>query len=138
MNKTIEIKKSTIRNSLLSIIIGFSVLYGIEHFGNFSYIANNPIEYDGYGRPKIVTSIDSKTKISEISFKTYFDNQVKTAGNGFSIYDLSYVDTEFNNYQAKSYYYTQATIKDYKYGLYISLCLFLASLFFTTFKIKLS
>jgi hypothetical protein len=138
MNKTIEIKKSTIRNFLLSFIIGFSVLYGLEHLGNFSYIADNPIEYDGNGRPKMVTSVDSKTTLSEINFKTYFNNQVKTAGNGFSIYDLSYDNTEFNNYQAKSYFYTQATIEDYKYGLYFSLGLFLISLFFTNFKFKLS
>ena len=138
MNKTIEIKKSTLRNSLLSIIIGFSVLYGLEHLGSFSYIMDSPPEYDGYGRPKMVTYTSGSTKVSSIYFISYFDNKVTTSGNGFDVGDLNYADTDFDKYSVKSYYYTQATIEDYKYGLYISLGLFLATLFFTTFKIKLS
>ena len=138
MNKTIEIKKSTIRNFLLSFIIGFSVLYGLEHFGKFSYIANSPTEYDEYGRVKMVTYISGSTKVSSIYFTSYFDNKIETGGNGFDVGDLNYADTDFDKYSVKSYYYTQATIADYKYGLYISLGLFLISLFFSHFKIKLS
>lgn len=138
MNKTIEIKKSTIRNFFLSFIIGFSVLYGLEHFGKFSYITNSPTEYDEYGRVKMVTYISVSTKVASIFYNSYFGNKIETKGNGFDVGDLNYSETDFDKYEVKSYYYTQATIKDYKYGLYISLGLFLASLFFTTFKIKLS
>ena len=37
MNRTITIKKSTLRNFILSFFLGFSLLFGIEHFGTFSY-----------------------------------------------------------------------------------------------------
>ncbi|MCD0474036.1 hypothetical protein LPB87_06470 [Flavobacterium sp. EDS] len=138
MNKTIEIKKSTIRNIFISIIIGFSALYGIEHLGTFSYLADSPPQYDEQGRPYLEYQIPATTKVSKITYKTYFGNLVETEGNGFDVYDLNYAGTEFNKYSSKSYYYTQAILKDFKYGLFISLILFLISLFFTTFKIKLS
>ena len=50
----------------------------------------------------------------------------------------NYTDSDFKKYSVKSFYYTQATMKDYKYGIYISLVLFIISLFFTNFKIKLT
>ena len=138
MSKTIEIKKIHIRNLLLSFILGFGILYGLEHLGVFSYIADSPTEYDSMGRAKMVTYISGDTKVSRIYFDTYFSNRVETSGNNFSVADLNYSDTEFKKYTTKSYYYTQATIKDFKYGIYISLVLFLITLFFTNFKIKLS
>ena len=46
MSKTIEIKKVHIRNLILSFILGFSILYGLEHFGKFEYIPDVPNEYD--------------------------------------------------------------------------------------------
>lgn len=138
MNKTIEIKKSTIRNFFISITIGFSILYGIEHLGTFSYLTNSPQQYDEQGRPYLEYQIPATTKVSRIMYKTYFGNLVETDGNGFDVFDLNYAGTEFSKYSSKSYYYTQATIKDFKYALFISLGLFLIALFFSTFKFKLS
>jgi hypothetical protein len=129
MNKTIDIKKSTIRNFLLSLIIGFSVLYGLEHFGKFSYITNSPTEYDEYGRVKMITYTMGTTKVASIFYDSYFGNKIETKGNGFDVGDLNYSETDFDKYEVKSYYYTQATIAEYKYGLYISLGLFLITFY---------
>ena len=139
MSKTIEIKKVHIRNLFLSFILGFGILYGLEHFGQFSYTSkyshtNEPTEVEG------ITQYYNNygDKVREIVYKTIFNSEIKTYGNGFTIYDFSFKDTDFNKYSIKSYYYTQATMKDYKYAIYISLGLFIISLFFTNFKIKLT
>lgn len=139
MSKTIEIKKEHIRNLFLSVIVGFGILFGLEHFGEFSYISkyshiNEPTEVEG-----IKQSYNNYgDTVDKIIYNTLFNSEVITYGNGFTIYDFSFKDSDFNKYSIKSYYYTQATIKDYKFGIYISLGLFIVSLFFTNFKIKLT
>ena len=138
MIKTIEIRKLYIRNLILSFTAGFVILYGLQHFGNFSYIVNSPTEYDSLGRMKMENYISGDTKVSRIYFQTYFDNKIETEGNNFSVADLNYANTEFKKYSTKSYYYTKATIEDFKYGIYISLGLFILTIFFTNIKIKLT
>lgn len=138
MSKTIEIKKVHIRNFILSFILGFGILYGLEHFGKFSYISDSPTEYDSSGRVKLTTYVSANTRVITIYYETFFKNKIETYDNGFDVGDLNYSDTDFDKYSVKSYYYTQATLKDFKFGIYISLGLFLLTLFFTNFKIKLS
>jgi len=138
MSKTIEIKKVYIRNFLLSFILGFVILYGLEHFGKFSYIADTPKQYDSNGRTVLVNYVNINTKVSYIYFETFFKNTVQTSGNGFIISDINYSDSEFNKYSSKSFYYTKAVISDLKYGVYISLGLFLFSLILTNYKLKIS
>lgn len=137
MSKTIEIKKVHIRNLILSFILGFGILYGLEHFGKFSYITDSPPQ-NSYEKPSLVQYVPATTKILRVYFDSYFDNRIETSGNGFDLYDMNYSDGDFKKYSVKSYYYTQATIRDFKYGIYISLGLFVISLFFTNFKIKLT
>lgn len=135
MNRTITIKKSTLRNFILSFFLGFSLLFGIEHFGTFSYkIDYENIEIDNHRLPDLVPG---NTKILYIVYTSYFENKIKTSGNGFTIYDLNVRDSDFFKYQNKCYYYTQATIMDYKYGLIFSVIIFLITLFLSNFKIKL-
>jgi hypothetical protein len=138
MSKTIEIKKIHIRNFLLSYILGFVILYGLEHFGKFSYLVNSPKQYDSLGRVVLSSYVDISTKVSNIYFETFFKNKVQTSGNGFAISDINYSDSEFNKYSSKSFYYTKAVISDFKYGVYIASGLFLISLFLTNYKIKIS
>lgn len=134
MSKTIEIKKATIRNLFLSFILGFAVLFGLEHFGTFKYIL---VRTSFEGRPTFEQQVPATTKVSTIEYHTFFKNLFTTDGNGFDAYDLNYSGTEFNTYATKSYYYTQAVIKDFIYGIYISLGIFILSILFSTFKIKL-
>jgi|SRR5690606_24167074 len=138
MSKTITVKKIHIRNLILSFLLGFIILYTLEHFGKFSYIANSPTQYTSTGKIKMTNYVSADTDVTNIFYTTFFDKSIKTSGNNFTVGDLNYADTEFDKYEIKSYYYTQATIEDFKYGLYISLGLFLLSLFFTEFKIKLT
>lgn len=135
MNKTITIKKSTLRNFILSFFLGFSILFGIEHFGTFSYkVDYENIEIDNHSLSQLVPG---NTKILYIVYTSYFDNKIKTSGNGFTIYDLNVHESDFFKYKNKCYYYTQASIMDFKYGLIFSIIIFLLALFFSNFKIKL-
>ena len=135
MSKTITIKKTTIWNFILGFILGFSILFGIEHFGSFSYMVDyGNIEIDNHSWTQ---QVPGNTKIAYIEYTSYFGNKIKTSGNGFTIYDLNVHDSDFFKYQNKSYYYTQAMIMDYKYGLIFSIIIFLIALFFSNFKIKL-
>lgn len=138
MNKTIEIKKTTIRNFILSFIIGFSVLFVLEHFGKFSYTVNTPREYDSSGRLMAYSYVKGDTKVDRIYYDTYFGNKIESSGNNFTVADINYADTDFDKYSVQSYYYTKASITDSKYGIYISLILFIIALFFSIFKIKFS
>lgn len=138
MSKTIEIKKVHIRNLFLSIIVGFGVLFILEHFGQFSYIAenNNPIRYDNE-KPRFSEFISNDTNVRNIYFTTFFGDQVITAGNGFLVKDIGYSDGEFYTYSNKIYYIVEAVKTDLKYGFYFSLGLFLLTLLFSIFKFKL-
>lgn len=138
MSKEIEIKKTHVKNLFLSFLIGFLTLYGLEHFGKFSYLANSPTTYDEQGRAQMISYIPYNTKISSLIYNTFFGESVTTSGNGFDIADVNFKDTDFDKYSVKSYYYTQATLIDFKYGIYISLGLFLTMLFFSIFKFKFS
>lgn len=135
MGTTLEIRKIHIRNFIFSFVLGFGILFGLEHFGKFEYRYES--NYTDNTKPTFSREISYDTKVTEITYKTYFSKKVSTNGNGFTIADLNFADTEFNNYPAKSYYYTQSTMKDLIYGIYISIGLFIVSLFFTTFKIKI-
>lgn len=137
MSKTLEIKKIYIRNMFLSIIFGFSLLYLLEHFGRFSYIPDSPNQNEST-KISLVISLPVRTKVLNISFNTFFGDLVETRGNGYSIYDMIHEEGGFNKYSVKSYYYTQATIKDFKYGVYFSIATFIISLLLTNFKIKLT
>ena len=137
MSKTIEINKTHIRNLILSIILGFGILYGLEHLGKFSYVADTPNQNNNE-KPSFVQNVPSTTKVLKIYYNSFFSNRIETEGNGFDLYDMNYKDTKFNKYSTKSYYYTKATIKDFKYGIYISLGIFMITLFFSQFKIKLT
>ncbi len=136
MNKTIEIKKTHIRNLFLSFLIGFLILFTLEHFGKFSFVAPTPTTYDSQDRINMVSQVPYTTELSTIYYESFFGEKISTSGNNFTIYDLSFKDTDFDKYSVKSYYYTQAAIVDLKYGIYISVCLFLTTVFLSIFKFK--
>ena len=136
MSKEIKIRKKNILFLIISIIVGFGILYTFEHFGEFNFLMpSTNTEYNSKGQIKMYSEQKLDAKVRKIYYTTYFGNTVETDGNGFTIGDMmSYGD--FNNYENKSYYYTKAMFKDYLYGLYFSLAIFLIFIFFSYFKIK--
>lgn len=138
MSKIIEIKKLHIRNLFLSFILGFGILFILEHFGKFSYIAenNNPAKYDNE-KLDFSEFISNDANVKNIYYTTFFDKQIITGGNGFFVKDIGYSDGEFYTYSNKIYYIVEAAKTDLKYGFYFSFGLFFISVFFSIFKLKL-
>lgn len=135
MAKEIVIKKFYIKSLFISFIIGFGILYGLQHFGNFKYIANSPINPND--KPSTTSYVSFGTEVSTIQFHTFFDNIIQTRGNGFTVSDMHTSGSEFNSYKTKVYYYTEAVKKEYMYGIIISLALYFLTILFHNFKIKI-
>lgn len=137
MSRIIEIKKVHVKYLLISFVIGFITLYGLEHFGEFSYLTESS-GISSNEKPSLSEYIPWTTKVSQIYYQSYFENEVKTEGNGFDVSDVNNSDTEFNKYAVLSFYYTKALIADLKYGIYISFTIFIIILLLTNIKIKLT
>lgn len=134
--KTIQVKKLHIKYFVLSFILGFVILFVLEHFGSFSFDYDYDVDEPIGVKPSLTVSVPYSTKLREITFHTFFEKEVKTGGNGFTIADMVWSEGEFKKYSVKSYYYTKALCEDYVYGVYISLMLFLILIFFSNFKFK--
>lgn len=139
MARTIKIRKYLIRNLLLSFIIGGSLLYCLEHFGHFKYFAHSdtPLK-DQQGNYNLTVYHKSSDMVYRIIYISFYDSEIETAGNGYNVGDFAYSSSDFNKYSVKSYYYTQATFKDFKYAICFSISIFALTLFFTEIKIKLT
>ncbi|MBB6680829.1 hypothetical protein H4O20_05180 [Aequorivita sp. 609] len=134
---TIKIKKYLIRNLLFSFVIGFGLLYILEHFGEFKYIANSDTPtYDKNGMINFTVYHKPTDLIISIIYISFFNSEVKTEGNGYNVGDLAYSNSNFYTYPVKSYYYTKAALLDIKYAFYFSITIFAFTLIFTEFKIK--
>lgn len=138
MSKIIEIKKKHVRNLFLSFVLGGIILFGLEHFGKFSYILHSSTTYDEQGRINMISYVSPETKVMLIHYDSFFGNRVTTDGNGFEYKDLAYNDAGFFEYSKKIYYITESLKLDYKYGICISFGLFIITVFLITFKIKLT
>lgn len=137
MKKEIKIKSSYIVYLIFSILFGFSILYILQHYGKFSYMAKTLPKQENE-KASFVEFVSPETGVVNITFETFFKNTVTTNGNGFNVGDLYYSDSNFYKYSNKSYYFTQAVLKDYIYGLYLSLAILVLLIFFSEFKIKIS
>lgn len=136
MPKTIVIKKATIFKFVLSFILGFVILYGLEHYGKFSFLEEQTISQNQ--KPSFTRDISLDANLNTIIYSTFFGKEIRTDGNGFQVKDIYFSSGIFHKYTNKSYYYTKSTIEDYKYGLYFSLGIFILLIFFTYVKIKIS
>jgi hypothetical protein len=138
MSKTIEIKKIHIRNLIISFVLGFISLYGLEHFGKFHYIpVYNDSKYDSDGRLNTNIEVPNTNSVALITYVSYFKTPTQKNGYEFTILDLIDSESNYNKYSYKSYYYIQSTLKDFKYAIYFSIIIFAITLLFTELKIKL-
>ena len=68
MSKTIEIKKVHIRNLFLSVIVGFGILFGLEHFGTFRY--EHSYTQNSNEKPAFEYQVPATTAVSTIKYET--------------------------------------------------------------------
>ncbi|TBH73870.1 hypothetical protein [Aquirufa nivalisilvae] len=136
MAHVIEIKARIINQFFISFLLGFSIVFGLQHYQKIEFMPEyTPTNISGL-KPSFEESIPYNTKISYLSMGTYFGNMYKEKGNGLMIIDL--YDNKVFNYEMKSRYYFEATVLDYKYGILISIICFIFILFIDNIKIKLT
>lgn len=133
--KIIKISTSSILAFFVSYIIGFIIVFTLNHFGKFSYIAdqtgvNNENSFIAY--------VPVTNQIADLYYTSFFDSKILIRYPGYQIADIQQKEGDFHIYSNKVQYYTNATIKDYLYILLIGSILFLAYIFFTKFKITLT
>lgn len=133
MSKTITINKKTLLVFLLSLVLGFGILFLIEHFGKFNSTYYPVRTETDYG---FIENTPSDTPLLSISYHTPFGSEVKTSGNGFTIFDMKYKDVGLNLYENKIYYILNGLKTDFLYGLLFSTIIFVITIFFKNFKIK--
>lgn len=136
--KIIEIKKQSLNYLISSFFIGFIILFGLEHFGKFTYDYDYDSTVPAGVKPSLTVSVPINTKLRKITFYSFFGNQVKTEGNGFTVADVAMPDGDFTRYPVKCYYYTKSLSVDFMYGICLSISIFLIFMFFSTFKFKLT
>lgn len=137
MKKEIKIRKSHIKNLLISCLAGFSILFALEHFGEFSFIIPSPTTYSNDGKINMQNFISDDLKASSIYYKSYFDNTVTTGGNGYTASDLKYKSGDFYSYSNKLFYILEAMKLDFVYGILIFLSIFTLTTTFSIFKFKI-
>lgn len=123
-----------IKISLLSLFLSITIVFVVEHFGEFSYLEVSDSSYSNSNNGKISfhRKIPLKAKVSTIHLKTPFGSYLTFNGNKFTVYEMLY--GSFNKYHNKADYYQEATIKDFKFIIYFGVAIF--SLLFLVFNFR--
>ena len=109
---TIKINSSIPKFLLLGIVLGIITVFGIEHFGKFSYLEEARYMPVQNGKPSFTREISMNTPISQIYFKTPFGSNLTFGGNGYKVSDMYFSNQGLHKYSNKVEYYVKATSKD--------------------------
>lgn len=133
MQRTITINKIHIRNFVISIFLGFILLFILEHKNEltFNSYSDNHNKNEGF---TWTTKVYLTDNVSNFKYMSYFGNETSISGNGFTVGDLYDEDAPPKSYMFKLYFYTESFRKDIIYGFYISLVIFITLTVFTIFK----
>jgi hypothetical protein len=137
MKKTITIRKDIPKSIIIGLAIGFIIVFVIEHFGEFSYIAKSESTYSG-GKINLVEYVSPKTPLQNIYLDTPLGNTLTFGGNDFTVGDMHYSRGEFQSYTTKIKYYFKATFVDFKFILLIGLLITLIIYLSKNFRVKLN
>lgn len=139
MRKTININRVHLIYLVVSLFLGFITLFVFEHFGNFSFLADNTNSYNPKSDKMVFSEpMSNDANVNTIYYNTFFGKKITTNGNGFLAKDIGYKNGDFHTYSNKLYYLVEALKIDYKYGLLFSLSIFCLLFFFNSYKIKLT
>lgn len=138
--KTIKLSSNIPKAIILGLILGFLTLLIVEHFGNFSYIADTSglPDRDSQGRILLSVPVTGTTPVSNIYYDSPLDTRLYISGSGWQVSDVAWADGDFYKYGNKLKYYLEAFTKDIKYAFLFGLGYAILILFFMNFKIKFS
>ena len=137
MKKTVTIKKDIPKSIALGFVISVILVFVIEHFGDFSYVANVENSNAG-GKINLVDYVSPKTPLQSIYFDSPFGSRTYFDGKGFTVGDMQFRRSNFKPYTNRVKYYFKATFYDFKYVLLIGLILAIMIYLAQNFKLKFS
>ncbi|MEY8849694.1 hypothetical protein AB9K26_12820 [Psychroserpens sp. XS_ASV72] len=137
MRKTITIRRGVIKAIIFGLLFGLILVFIVEHFGNFSYIANTA-NTNTNGKISLVDYLPPKTPLESIYFDTPFGNRLKFSGEDFTIGDMHYRRSEFKPYSNRVKYYFKATFQDFKYVFIIGIIVAVLIHIVNNYKLKLN
>uniref|UniRef100_UPI0040485A2E bZIP transcription factor n=1 Tax=Mariniflexile sp. TaxID=1979402 RepID=UPI0040485A2E len=132
--KNIKASLQITKAIVFGLLLGFTMVFAIEHFGKFSYMEE--VDYSknnlSNGKLSFTRDIPYNAKISKIHLTTPFDTYLTFDGGNYIVVDMY---SSFQEYPNKLKYYFKATIKDFKYIVYISIGFFIVILLLTNYKL---
>lgn len=137
MKKTITIKRDIPKAIIIGLLFGLILVFVVEHFGNFSYIAKTT-NTNTNGKISLVDYLPPKTPLESIYFDTPFGNRLKFSGEDFTISDMHFRRSEFKPYSNRVKYYFKATFQDFKYVFFIGIIVAALIYIVNNYKLKLN
>jgi hypothetical protein len=120
------------KSIIIALLLGFITVFIIEHFGNFSYMEEASTDTSTQNEKLSFTrDIPLGTKVSRINLLTPFKTSLTFEADRYTVYDMYY---SFQEYPNKAKYYFKASLKDYKYVVFIGLGCFILILLLTNYK----
>ena len=103
MQRTITINKIHIRNFVISIFLGFILLFILEHKNEltFNSYSDNHNKNEGF---TWTTKVYLTDNVSNFKYMSYFGNETSISGNGFTVGDLYDEDAPPKSYMFKLYW----------------------------------
>ncbi len=135
MKKTITIKKDIPKSIIIGFLVSFILVFTIEHFSDFSYIANTGNSNAG-DKVSLVDYVSSKTLLQSIYMDTPFGSRIAFKGQYFTVGDMRFIGGEFKPYTNRIKYFFKATFVDFKYVLLIGFVLAVIIYTLKSFKIR--
>lgn len=133
--KEIAVNPKILLNILLSFILGFSILFAIEHRGKVNLIMGTIPPIPGQ-KLSLTAEAPPDYPVKIIYFDSPFGNRMTISAEGWKNKDVYWGDGKFHDYSNKVKIYFDAVAIDYKYGLLFSGIIFILILFFARFKLK--
>ncbi|WP_165045869.1 hypothetical protein [Dysgonomonas sp. ZJ709] len=133
--KEFSVSSKIVSQLLLSLVLGFSILFAVEHYGNVSFIMGIRDPLPGE-QPSFYADAPPEYPVIKINYTTPFGTDTKVSVSGWRNQDVYFSDGKFYEYKNKVKVYFNAAVKDCQYGFLFSGIIFILLLFFTKFKLK--
>jgi hypothetical protein len=137
--KTIKVNSNLIKSIIFGLILGFITVFIVDHFGNWGYIADTSGIRNNSDKVSFSIPVKGTTPVSIISYKTPFESELIIDGGSWEVSDVASKSYgSFYSYDITGKYYFDATIKDFKYILYIGMGYSILIFIILNYNIKLS
>lgn len=142
--KTLTINKKWIKAFVVSLILSFGIVYGLEHFGKFKFtpqytlVGNGEVRYaeNGMALPQEWIYNDF-SKLASLSFVTPLGETIRLNCKYMLVRDIAYDDENAKGYDYRAKVYLRAVWAEKYLVFWLTLLFLLLYWFSTKFKLKI-